>query len=252
METKFNYFLVGAFVLVFTCAMIIWGAWLFSNGKGKVYNPYLVYMQEAVSGLNVNAPVKYNGVDVGYVDQIGIDKKDPQRVRLLLQIEAGTPITLSTTATMMTQGLTGISYIGLRVSGTGTQAPLRTNPNEKYPVIKSTPSLLLQLDTAIRKVVFSFENINAKISELLTPANREAIARSLKNIDTVTAAFAKNDAESLATILDNGAQASTDLNPLLTKLNESASDLSDLTQAVSNNPSVLIRGQQPPPLGPGE
>lgn len=252
METKFNYFIVGTFVILSSCILLIWGAWLFSTGKGKAYKPYTVYMQEAVSGLNVNAPVKFNGVDVGYVDQIKLDKRDPQQVILFLQIVTGTPINTATTATMMTQGLTGVSYIGLKMSNTKHPEPLHAKRGQKYPVIKSTPSLLLQLDTTVRKLVQSFEGINKRISELLTPTNQKAITHTLQNFDKITTSFIKDDSRNVSRLLDNSAQASQDMTPLISKLNDSATRLDQLTQTFARNPSIILRGQEPPPPGPGE
>ena len=36
----------------------------------KAYDTYETYMTESVSGLNLNAPVRYRGVEVGRVRQI--------------------------------------------------------------------------------------------------------------------------------------------------------------------------------------
>ena len=66
-----------------------------------------------MAGLNVNAPVKYNGVDVGKVHDIRLDPADPMRVTLEFAIERGTPIKTDTEAVLTTQGLTGIAYVEL-------------------------------------------------------------------------------------------------------------------------------------------
>lgn len=258
METKFNYFIVGLFVISLTCALIFMGSWLFSKGKGRSYQPYLVYMKEAVSGLNLNSPVKYNGVDVGYVADISLDKHDPQRVRLRLNIEAGTPINTATSATMMTQGLTGIGYIGLKMANVKTAIPLRKAPGEEYPVIPSSPSLFLRLDSSINKLVQSLESISNSFNDLLTPQNRKALSNTIQSIDRITDTLAKHDKEiskdiqTLGTLLNNTAQGSQQFTPLINKLNDSASSIQNLTQRLSDNPALLLRGQQPAPLGPGE
>ncbi|MBI5447968.1 MAG: MCE family protein [Gammaproteobacteria bacterium] len=257
METKFSHFIVGLFVISLTCALIIMGAWLFAKGKGHSYEPYLVYMNESVSGLNLNSPVKYNGVDVGYVAEIGLDKRNPQWVRLLLHIETGTPINTATRATMMTQGLTGIGYIGLKMDSKHA-TPLHTTPGDKYPVIKSAPSLFLRLDTSVSKLVQSLETISQSIGELLTTQNRKAISNTILNFDHITTTLAKHDAaferdiQSLGILLHNSAQSSQELTPLISKLNDSATSIENLTQRLADNPAILLRGQQPAPLGPGE
>jgi phospholipid/cholesterol/gamma-HCH transport system substrate-binding protein len=68
METKVNYAIVGAFVLVLGAALIAGILWLASGGGfEKKYDFYLALVGESVAGLNLNAPVKYRGVDVGKV-----------------------------------------------------------------------------------------------------------------------------------------------------------------------------------------
>ena len=51
----------------------------------KHYRMYAVYINESVSGLSVDAAVKYNGVDVGTVKSIQIDAENPQLVFILLK-----------------------------------------------------------------------------------------------------------------------------------------------------------------------
>lgn len=257
METKFNYFVVGFFVLVFSVALLVIGAWLYANGKSEVYHPYLAYMDEPVTGLSVNAPVKYNGVEVGYVEHINLDKDNPQRVRLLLQIEEGTPITINTTATIMTQGLTGIGYIGLKVTD-NIMTPLKATRGQPYPVIKSAPSLFLRLDTSVNKLVESMSKISDSMNELLTPSNRRALSNTFNNLDRFTDTLATHDKAignsltKMSSVLNNGAEAADDLAPIMNELNDTANSLAQLTQALANNPAVLLRGKQPSPPGPGE
>ena len=90
METKVSYTIVGAFVVVLSAAIVAGVLWI-SSGRaaGKNYDTYLAYFTESVSGLNRQAPVKYRGVDVGSVREIGLDPDDPQRVQLVLAIERG-------------------------------------------------------------------------------------------------------------------------------------------------------------------
>ena len=79
MENKVNYAVVGAFILVLVGAMIAAALWLASGGAfQKKYDLYLAVEDESVAGLSQNAPVKYNGVDVGKVKQIHLDTDNPQ------------------------------------------------------------------------------------------------------------------------------------------------------------------------------
>ena len=79
-----NFVLVGAFVLLLGGVLIAAALWLAAGGAWRQeYDLYLAVEDESVAGLNLNAPVKYNGVDVGKVQAIEIDREDPQRVNLI-------------------------------------------------------------------------------------------------------------------------------------------------------------------------
>ena len=123
METKVSYAQVGGFVVILGTLLVAVILWLASGGAfQKAYDLYLAISEESVAGLNLNAPVKYNGVDVGRVRQIRLDPANPEQVNLLFAIERGTPIRQDTVAVLKTQGLTGIAYVEL--SGRGRQIVL--------------------------------------------------------------------------------------------------------------------------------
>src|SRR5690606_22120300 len=114
MDTKVNYTVVGIFVILLCLMLVIFFLWLTSLQHREVYDTYIVYMHEEVSGLGTQGPVRYNGVKVGYVDSIRLNPQDPQQVVLKLKIRRGTPITTSTIATLVSEGITGIDYVGLK------------------------------------------------------------------------------------------------------------------------------------------
>ena len=96
--------MVGLFVLILGTALVAVVLWLASGGAFKQrHNLFLAIMDESVSGLSANAPVKYNGVEVGKVRDIRLHSGDPERVDLLFAIERGTPIKQDTVAVLKTQ-----------------------------------------------------------------------------------------------------------------------------------------------------
>lgn len=279
METKVNYGIVGLFVLILGAAIIIIPLWLSSSLSNKHYVIYAVHMYESVSGLSPNAPVKYNGVDVGTVKSIALNIKNPQEVDILLNIIEGTPITTATTATLSVQGLTGVANIELKGSDPKAR-PLVAKPNQPYPLIQSSPSFMAHL-------IDTINHVSDELSRLLNPANQRAIRNSLANIDRITSVFAtnaaqlnssiqsanialhntavasqqfpivvnniKNDAEQFDQLVQQWNSLSSSLsNTTLPKVNDVLGNLQSFSQSVKQNPSVLIRGQQNRPLGPGE
>lgn len=238
MDTKVNYTVVGIFVICLGVMLAVFFLWLTSFKNHEVYDVYIVYMHEEVSGLSMQSPVRYNGVKVGYVDSIILNPKDPQQVVLMLKISRGTPITTSTVATLMSEGITGIVYVGLKALT--SQAPLlKAKPGEKYPVIPSEPSLLLKLSTALQDVTRTIQDLSDSISKVFNEDNRRAIGESLGSIAKVTKTLAdnsKNINDSLASmkgLLANGEKVSQRLPNVMDELQETLKSFKQLANNFS-------------------
>jgi phospholipid/cholesterol/gamma-HCH transport system substrate-binding protein len=90
MEAKVNFAVVGVFVLMLGAGLIAGVQWFSSGGAyRKVYDTYETYMSESVSGLNLDAPVRYRGVEVGRVRKMALAPGNIQLVQLTLDIERG-------------------------------------------------------------------------------------------------------------------------------------------------------------------
>jgi phospholipid/cholesterol/gamma-HCH transport system substrate-binding protein len=228
METKVNLALVGAFVLTLSLAIVAGVLWVSSGGTSRrAYDTYLAYSDESVSGLNRDAPVKYKGVVVGAVKEIGLDPKDPQRVRLVLAIEQGVPIKHDTFAVLTLQGLTGIAFLDLE--GGSKEAPLlvATEPGE-YPVIQTRPSLFRRLDTQATALVEDLTRTAQSVNRLLDEDTRASLQRTIMDMETVVHAFAGRseniDAAVVAATqtMENSAKASEQLAELTRQIGRSA------------------------------
>ncbi len=224
MESKVNFALVGAFVLALATALVGVVLWLASGGAYQTpYDRFDASVEESVSGLNPKATVKYNGVDVGNVERIWLDAKNPQRVNLRFQIERGTPVKVDTVATLKTQGLTGIAYVEL--SGGKPESPsLTVLEHQRYPVIQTQPSLSTRLETVLTNVLAQLDSTSTTINEVLSPANRQAFSSALADISSVarTIAARRNTLDSAITnagqTLQNTSQASDQLGPMLARV----------------------------------
>jgi len=224
METKVNYAVVGLFVLVLGAALIGGVLWLSSARQfGEEYDRYLAYMNESVSGLNLNAPVKYRGVEIGWVRRISLDPANPERVRLELEIARGTPIKTDTLAVLRTQGLTGIAYLELD-GGSRDAPPLRAKPGNKYPVIPTGPSLMTRLDTAVTHLIASLTQTSENLNALLDKNNRRALSQTLDNLNTLSTALSAHRGD-IGRTLANAARISAALPRLIARANQSADAL---------------------------
>lgn len=223
METKVNFAAVGVFVIVLGATLVAGVLWLASGGGlQKKYDPYLALVEESVSGLNLNAPVKYRGVDVGKVREIALDPAEPERVRLIFAIERGTPIKQDTVATLKTQGLTGIAYVELS-GGTPESPPLAARPGE-LPQISTKPSLSARLENVLTTLLAKLDNTSNNINALFSPDNQTAIKGALADIAIVarTVAARKDTLDagiaSAARTFENSARVTDELRPMVADL----------------------------------
>ena len=186
MESKVNFAVVGVFVLVLGALLVSGVLWL-SSGKSysKTYDTYLIYMSESVSGLSLDAPVRYRGVQVGSVRRIALAPGNAKLVQLTLDIERGTPVKQDTVAVLQVQGLTGIAHVDL--SGGSRDSPsLKPGSGEKYPVIRTGPSLMLRLDAGVTALLGNLNRSSESINALLDEENRAVLRRTLANLDRLS------------------------------------------------------------------
>lgn len=223
-----NYALVGAFVLVLGAVLIAGALWLVSGGSFQTkYDFYLAMEDESVAGLNLNAPVKYNGVDVGKVQGIKLDPVNPERVQLTFAIVRGTPIKVDTVAVLKTQGLTGIAYVELS-GGARDAALLTATVAGEYPVIRTKPSLSARLENVLTTVLEKLDKTSSNIDALLNDENREAFRSALADIAIVarTIAAKKNTIDaginSAARTFDNSARLTAQLGPVVDRIGRGA------------------------------
>jgi phospholipid/cholesterol/gamma-HCH transport system substrate-binding protein len=220
--------LVGLFVLVLGATLIAVVLWLASGGAfKKKYDLYLAIEDESVAGLSLNAPVKYNGVDVGKVRDIRLEPTNPERVNLLFAIEHGTPIKEDTVAVLKIQGLTGIAYVEL--SGGARDSPLLSvTAQARYPVIRTKPSLSARLENVLSRVLAKLDSTSSSINAFLSDENKAAFKSALADIAVVTRTIAaRKDAldagiASAARTFDNGARATAQLGPVIDRIGRSA------------------------------
>lgn len=272
MDTNVNYTIVGAFVIFMVSAIVMSIIWLSSGFSTDQFTTYAVYMQESVSGLSIDSPVEYNGVGVGSVRSITIDKKNPRLVELLLDVKTQTPITESTVATLASKGLTGIAVMTLKDKGESDK-PLVVQEGQKYPIIKTAPSLMMRLDQALSELSENIHEVASSVNSLLNKENLESIHITLNNMQHITGTMAANSKQ-ITEILQNTATLSKRLDPLiqsstgtlrilevqtlpatyrlLSNLEAATRSLAETATEIKDNPSIIIRGVNRNNYGPGE
>ncbi|SFV59363.1 ABC transport system periplasmic substrate binding protein [hydrothermal vent metagenome] len=221
MNNKVSYKLIGIFVLVGFAMIVGFSYWLLKPASKDAMQKYIIYFDESVAGLNINAPVKYRGITVGKVINLRINPSNIEEIEATVDILKTTPIKETTVAKLTAQGITGLTYINLTL-GANSAPLLKPKKGEKYPVIKSVPSLFKDVEKSLGGLSTQLSGILQKTNKILDASNRHEVhkillhtATVLEHIDMV---FDAKRVKSLQKSMDNLALFSSQLTQLTPKV----------------------------------
>jgi phospholipid/cholesterol/gamma-HCH transport system substrate-binding protein len=211
MESQKHYAMIGAFIILTGASFIGVTLWLAFGDFTKGFRTYLAYMEESVSGLYVDAPVKYQGVEVGRVTALDLDADNPQRVRIV--------------------ELSG---------GASDAARLERGEGEEFPVLKTGPSLFTRFDTVITELIANVSRVAGDTHKLMSPDNLENTEKILLNVETLTG----QSVEDMSRMMASGAQASAQLPGLIAGLNRSAASVQAVAEDIVGTSQAVRLGVQ--------
>ncbi len=263
METKAHHALVGLFAMILVAAGGFFALWLSKVSFDQEYAQYDIVFDGPVRGLRESAEVRFNGIQVGEVTDLGLDEQS--RVIARINVLAQTPVRIDSFAQLEPQGLTGLSYI-LISGGTPEAQRLFSPPGRPPPRIFARRAQLEDLFQGGEDVLEAAQIALFRLSELLSEQNVEEVSGTLENLNAITARLREEDelitelrgaignidaaatqisdaAVSLQTFSDN---ANTFLiNDLTPAINETTLAAMAVNQAAVDT-DVLIRGIAPP------
>jgi phospholipid/cholesterol/gamma-HCH transport system substrate-binding protein len=179
MENRAHALAAGIFVLVMGLALIAGLSWFQGDRTERLR--YTIVSATAVTGLNVKAPVKLRGVDVGKVETIGFDPADSSKILVGILVDQAAPLTHGTYAQLNFQGVTGLQFVSLSDAG-GDTRPLRAVPGEAPPQILLRPTLLDDLATAAPQLVIGAKESVRRINAVLSDSNRAQVDQALAKL----------------------------------------------------------------------
>ncbi len=196
METRANYALIGAFVVMSVIAVLGFALWLGTAQLNRDYTEYDVVFQGPVS-LEEGASVRYIGIKVGEVDTVRIDSRDASKVRARLKVDKSTPVKSDSTAVIDFAGITGVTFVQITAGSDGA-GPLRAQPYEDIAVIEAGPTPLAALFDGGAQIVTKVDSALAQAETLLTDENIAALSATLLNIESISGDLAADDGKLIA------------------------------------------------------
>ncbi len=196
MARQVSTFMIGLFVtigIIIGVSVIVWiGASQYFK-KGTIY---ATYFDESVQGLQKDSSVKYRGVEVGRILNIGV-APDNKLIEVVMKINLTDDLERRTMTQLKAVGITGIVFVELDQQNPEAMklSPKIDFPTE-YPVIPSRPSEAKQILSGIYEVIdkindVDYQGISDKIklaaqstNDLMAGAQTKRIVSNLESSTT--------------------------------------------------------------------
>ena len=228
MENRSHALIAGLFTIVLLLGAVL-ALWWLGGTRDQTYT-YILETRGSVTGLNLEAQVRYRGIRAGKVKDIRSDPLDP--ATLLVEITLGRQYRLTdrTLAKLNYQGITGIAYVMLEEGpeGQGAGKPLAAEDADP-PRLQIQPGLLEKLGDKAGDISVQVAELSLRLNRLLDERNLQNLQRSLDNLAT-----ASDSLKALPTIMTSLRTALSDanlgrLNALLVHLEKTAGEAAPLT-----------------------
>ncbi len=191
METRANYAVIGAFVVLATLAIAGFVLWLGQSQFRQDFKMYDIVFEGPVS-LEEGSAVRYIGIKVGEVSWVRIDRGDASKVRARIRIDSETPVKTDSTASIQLAGITGTTFVQIS-AGSATAKLLEARAGEPVPIIRAERTQLDALVAGGAEVLGRANQAAERINRLLTDENIASFSATIHNIETLTAKLAADD-----------------------------------------------------------
>jgi phospholipid/cholesterol/gamma-HCH transport system substrate-binding protein len=226
MERNAHYALVGLISMVLFIGLVVFVIWLGRMQFTKQYDIYDVDFKGPVRGLSSGGEVYFNGIKVGEVTKLSLDKANPNRVVARIRTASDAPVRVDSTASLEPQGITGVNYIQITAGTTSKPLLKDVTPEGHVPVVRSAQSQLESLleggGTVLSRAVDALDRVNKLLSD--------------KNIATFSAAL--SDVQAVTAEVRDQKQLLGNLNDTIKSVNLTAQRFG----AVADNANTLLNG----------
>jgi phospholipid/cholesterol/gamma-HCH transport system substrate-binding protein len=244
MERNANYALVGISALLLFVGMVVFVVWLARFSFSKQYDVYDILFVGPVRGLSEGGEVHFNGIKVGEVTDIELDKRDPNRVIARARISPDVPVKTDSFATLEPQGITGVNYVQITAGAAASPLLKDVTPHNEIPVIRTQTSAISDLlqggGTVLTRTIEALDRVNRVLSD----DNLKSFNATLSDVQALSAEVRERkaiiaDAQKALQSIDETAQS-------ITALSKSSQGLVDgdakRTLANLNSAAEEIRG----------
>jgi phospholipid/cholesterol/gamma-HCH transport system substrate-binding protein len=181
MENKSHALAAGGFVLLLCAALAGLAVWLTRDDRSLV--SYELAGAVNVSGLQAQSSVRFQGVPIGKVTRIQLDREQRGQVLVSISVDENAPISSRSFAALAYQGVTGLAYVQLDdetpVPGQAATVPTPLPPGSR---IKLKPSLMSKLSDRGEHLLEQLQQSTERVNQLLSERNQQTLMTSVSQI----------------------------------------------------------------------
>lgn len=229
METRANHALVGLFTLGVLAAAFGFVYWFSSFGASARREQVRIIFVGTVTGLGRGSSVLFNGLRVGEVTNIQLQRDDPRRIYAMVEVDRTTPLRVDTRARIEAQGLAGVVAVQL-LGGEPDADILVAKPGEPLPTIIAERSEFQDLLETVRTIAKRADGMIDKVEGLVRD-NEQSIGNTVRNIEKFSTALG-NNADGLDKLMASFGQIANSVVPLAGRLETLSTDVSNLLRSV--------------------
>ena len=187
MERNAHYAAVGLATVTILVMLAVFVVWLARFSFNQEYDVYDVLFTDPVRGLSVGGEVHFNGIRVGEVTDLTLDRETGNQVIARVRLDEGIPVRTDSRAQLEPLGITGVNYIQI-TSGTPGGPLLKDQfPDGVTPVIQSQPSPIAELLQGSGTVLSQAVDALNRINRVLSDDNIRSFSATVHSVETVAA-----------------------------------------------------------------
>ncbi|NIA19742.1 MAG: MCE family protein [Xanthomonadaceae bacterium] len=197
MEAKAKYMLVGSTVSILSILLVVAMIWISEVGGHKDTRKYTIYFEKySLAGLQVDSAVTMKGISVGNVTKLKISPNNIEQVKVIIELNTGTPVKRDTEAVIDRNLLTGLAHIDLINSHQEADLLNEIPPGENFPVIPEGQAGLETMITAtLPNLLANVDTMVHNANEMFSPENRQLLQEMLLDISAATKKLSASQAK---------------------------------------------------------
>lgn len=201
-------------LFVGTAVTVLVGATLLLAGRAlteerDTYRIRFSSKAASFSGLSVGSDVTYSGIKIGRVETLGVAPDNVSVIAVSISVTHGTPIAVDSTASLGSQGITGMKYVDI---SRGSDKVRVRRPGELIPASES------MMDDLTARVTSIGDKLETLLTHLQDMTGVKA-QHSVQQILDETAGLIADNRANITAIVGNARKASDELATLVQSVN---------------------------------